>query len=345
MKQKTIMFYLPSIFMGGTEIGTLNLIKNLKDYKIIVAYTGDNESEKMMSMLKEHAEVIKITEDDYFNYETDILISVHHFAGNIAILDKIIRKKTFHVIHTVGRAYLNDKVNYDLFDEIIFVSQATKERLLDLYPDNKKVQNALVIHNLIDNDAVLASAEEFNAELPKKALNLVTIATLVPHKGYQRMAHLISLFDEKKIDYHWYIFGTGIPSPAGEESKQKVLNHLEPFKDRITILDTSHNPFPYVQKADYLLHLSDFETWGLVITEAKILGTPCIVSNFKAAYEQIEDNKNGFILDLEDLDSYQTRVNEIVNSKTKLRENVKDYRFDNTTALNHWQSLIEKALN
>ena len=42
--------------------------------------------------------------------------------------------------------------------------------------------------------------------------------------------------------------------------------------------------------------LSDDETWGLVLTEAMMIGVPCITSDFKVAFEQIKDQNNGIIL-------------------------------------------------
>ena len=52
----------------------------------------------------------------------------------------------------------------------------------------------------------------------------------------------------------------------------------------------------------------------MVITEAMILGIPCIASDFDTAYEQIRDGYNGIILSRDNLDSYKKRINDIINN-------------------------------
>ena len=65
---------------------------------------------------------------------------------------------------------------------------------------------------------------------------------------------------------------------------------------------------------------------GKQLTEAMILGVPCISSDFKVAFEQIKDGKNGIILSMNDTESYKDRIEDIIKNKNK-------YNFRNKSAL------------
>lgn len=100
------------------------------------------------------------------------------------------------------------------------------------------------------------------------------------------------------------------------------------------------NPYNIIKQCDYLALLSDDETWGLVLTEAKILKVPCIVSDFEVAYEQIIDNSNGIVLSREDINSYNLKIDTILNSKNFLKENLKDFKFSNYNTVKRWYKIL-----
>jgi glycosyltransferase involved in cell wall biosynthesis len=56
--------------------------------------------------------------------------------------------------------------------------------------------------------------------------------------------------------------------------------------------------------ADYLVQVSDTEGFCYSIYEALQVDTPCIVTDFPSAFEQVKDGKSGYILkmDLSNLD-------------------------------------------
>lgn len=52
-----------------------------------------------------------------------------------------------------------------------------------------------------------------------------------------------------------------------------------------------------MKNADAVCVLSDFESWSLVISEAKLVGTPVIATRTSGAIEQIEDGETGVLCD------------------------------------------------
>ena len=77
----------------------------------------------------------------------------------------------------------------------------------------------------------------------------------------------------------------------------------------------------------------------MVITESKIVGTPCVVTNFDVVYEQIEDGKNGIILDMNNED-YETLVQRMLDEKDTLKNNLKSFNYDIETILNKWNEIL-----
>ena len=105
----------------------------------------------------------------------------------------------------------------------------------------------------------------------------------------------------------------------GAAYEQNLQNLFKNYP-KIIFIGEQENPFKYLKKSHYSILLSDRETWGLVITESKILGIPCVVTNFDVAHEQIEDGKNGIILDMQNEDYYEL-VNKMINQYDLLKSN------------------------
>ena len=95
---------------------------------------------------------------------------------------------------------------------------------------------------------------------------------------------------------------------------------------------------------DYTALLSDFESWGLVITEGKILGKPQIVSDFPAAHEQVENDINGVIVPMNNYNRYRAAAHKIVNNKNLYAQRVKYFDFEkiNQQSVEKWKNILNK---
>ena len=86
-----------------------------------------------------------------------------------------------------------------------------------------------------------------------------------------------------------------------------------------------------MKNAEAVMVLSDYESWSLVITEAKILGIPVIATNTSGAQEQIIDKETGIITDFDALDiaSKTELFLKDLKLQQKIRQNLKDeiYRY------------------
>ena len=122
----------------------------------------------------------------------------------------------------------------------------------------------------------------------------------------------------------------------GRSREIEIKNSFSAIK-QVEFIGYKENPFPYIKSADYLVQLSDDESWCNSITEAKLLGTPVIVTNFESSKEQIQNNVNGIIIDLKDT-NYDKYVAIILNQKHALKENLKNFKYSNE--INKWLQII-----
>jgi len=333
---KKIMFFRPLFYMGGTEIAILNLIKILDGYEIIIGYTDETSDKELLEDMGRFATIVNTKKS---NIEVDTLIICSPYSSVIPQIENIKRENTYLWFHHFGKRddfIFNDEKTFDLIDKIIVVSETTKKTLLEQEYGKKIKSKLYVIYNILKVREIREKAK-IPIEIPKSdTLNLVTVSRLCFEKGFERIYILAKMLKEKNIDFKWYIIGGNYY----KDVEEKIISMFSEFENNFIFFGFLENPFNIIKKSDYLVLLSDDETWGLVLTEAKILGVPCIVTNFDVAYEQIIDDKTGIILSKIDTDSYFSKIDYILENKQRLKENLKKFRFSNIQTINRWKKIL-----
>lgn len=334
---KKIMFFRPLYSLGGTEIAMLNLVKKLKNYDIYIGYSDPTSDKHLLERFAEFSTIINLNEVKDFKVDAFITCSAHY--NLVEAVKNIIAKKTLLWIHhlvNVETTVLADEKETDKLDHIITVSNTTANKLKSIFP--KIADKILAIYNVINDDEIKKMADE-PIKLPlSKELNLVTVSRVCKEKGFERMIHLVKSLKEKNINFKWFVIGGNYY----KEEFERIHKLYEEFKENFEWFGFIDNPHNIVKKCDYSVLLSDDETWGLVLTEAMLLGIPCISSDFDVAFEQIEDGKNGIILSCNDTESYKNRINDIVKNKEKYKNAVKEYCYENNSILRKWDELFNE---
>ena len=150
------------------------------------------------------------------------------------------------------------------------------------------------------------------------------------------MIHLAKFLREKNINFKWFIIGGNYY----KDEFNRIKKLYEEFKENFEWFGFIDNPHNIVKQCDYSVLLSDDETWGLVLTEAMMIGVPCITSDFKVAFEQIKDQNNGIILSNELTDTYSERIDDIINNKDKYKKAVKNFKYKNDTIIRKWDEIF-----
>lgn len=137
------------------------------------------------------------------------------------------------------------------------------------------------------------------------------------------MIKLGEALNAAEIPYLWYLFTKEVVET------RKILKN-----DNVVFMSPRYNIEKFVSTMDYLVQLSDTESYCYSIVEALSVGTPIISTDLPVLKELGIDEKHGFILDfdLKNLD-----VNKIYDQKGKFEFNYKP------PADKYWKLLLGKS--
>ena len=113
-------------------------------------------------------------------------------------------------------------------------------------------------------------------------------------------------------------------------------------------MGSTDNPKDILLTSSINLNTSIFEGFSLSILEASMCGVPTISFNFgESVYEEIADNESGYIIENDDIELYISKLNYLMNDKTKLvkmSEECKSFskKFLPTNIVKGWIDLFEK---
>ena len=179
----------------------------------------------------------------------------------------------------------------DRIDQYLFVSAHSMEASCKCYPFIRG--KSAVLHNAIDLEEIRHMSEA-PCDCHRKQLPLVvTLANIRTEKGHLRSVEVMKELKRRGRDLVWWNIGHS----SVEEEVRKLKAEIEAagLEDRFLLLGALDNPYPLLKQADVLACLSDFESWSLVITEARCLGVPVVATRTSGAIEQIQNGKNGYL--------------------------------------------------
>ena len=325
-----IVFYNETLMSGGIEKCIETLIEYLYlEHSIEIVYIDEKKLDpKIVSVLEKRAYVHKLNPTDTIT--ADVCIWCRLYMDYNTLKKQIVATKNFLWVHSKPRekenCILDNKEFLNDIDKIICVSDTVQKQLL-------VNTSSMVIHNFLPYNIKELAEEKVDDDIFANSgkLKLLTVSRLSNGKGFERVIKLVNMLKENKIDFEYVVIGKG-------RAEEKRIRDMFQDIDEVKFIGYKENPYPYIKKADYLVQLSDFETWGNVITESKFLKTPIIVTNFESAYEQVIDEHDGIIIDLEEID-YNKYLTRIISNNSKYINNLNDFNYENE--IRKWNRLLE----
>ena len=226
-----------------------------------------------------------------------------------------------------------DKSIYSKYKTLVFVSEDNKKSFEKTYPELKNNVEEKVIYNYIDKESIIKKSKEIQSvDFNSKGINFVTVARLVEQKAIDRLIKVHSKLIKNHFLHNFYVIGDG-PERKKLENLVKEYNVVDTFH----LLGKMENPYPYIKNADYFCLLSNFEGYGMVIEEAKVLEKPIIITD-TAAREAIKDYSNSLILENSEKGIYEGLIKIIKGKSLKVKNDGNLY--DNKYIINEIMSIL-----
>ena len=172
------------------------------------------------------------------------------------------------------------------------VSDPLQRIMEQVYPD---LQHKLTTIYDIRNQALIKKmALEFDPYYPKADVPiLTTVGRMVPQKGYDLAVEACKILKDRGYSFKWYLVGDG-----PERSRILSLISEKNLDTCLFSVGAKENPYPYIKHADIYVQTSRFEGFCLTLCEARILCIPPVSTNFEVVYDQLQDGKNGLIVNM-----------------------------------------------
>jgi len=345
MAQK-ILYILPFMNLGGTEVHTVELIKGVRsEYETLVAGPDGRgisllEKNKIPYInlpgltpfnVKRYRDILKSILEDYKpdlvhiqgRYEPaffskmlhpsiPVILTCHGYGSSIALWDYTLTAVT-------GNKWA---------DKVITVCKNDKELLIKLGLEPQKVT---LIYNGI------STIEEKNALPQINGFKIGTVASLIKRKGLNYLIEAISLVSKKIKDIGLFIIG------EGEERKnlEALVKRLK-IKDYIYFLGGLPFARSYINNFDIFVLPSLFESLPVSIIEAYAEKKAVIASNVGGISELVIDGETGILVPPKDSKALASAIERLIRDE-KLRERLAENGYNRFIKNFTFEVMVEKT--
>ena len=186
-----------------------------------------------------------------------------------------------------------DRKTFEKVDGIALISENCLEQFFEFFPEYKN--KTYVVPNIMSSQLVRQKVDKEDVTLKKAKINFCTVCRCdIQVKGLDRL--LKAFYELKKEgmaeNVLWHFIGGG-----GEFERFKQEVESLGMEDTIILYGNKLNPLPYVQQMDVFVLASRYEGKPVSVTEAQILGLPCLITNYESATSQVQHQSNGIIMD------------------------------------------------
>lgn len=191
-----------------------------------------------------------------------------------------------------GSSPQTDRKAFSRADYIVSVSQSCLRGFRSAFPEY--TDRAVCIENVFDVSELI---QRSNAPLQSDIGEFDIITVCRPDiyvKGIDRILNVAAKLRENGYNFRWGLLGV---SDCGEFH---TLYSKYELGDTVIPLGITNEPYPYFRHARVLAVTSRHEAKPTVVTEAQILGLPCIVTDYCSAREQVRDGIDGIIVENSD---------------------------------------------
>ena len=308
--------------------------KYLHSFNILFNYIISKLTNNMSHYYKYVLKKYDMIEGNY-----DIAIAYHGPMDFISylVVHKINARKKYQWVHfDVTTINMNHKfVNkvYKKFNKILIVSKDGREKFINLYPKLKK--NTDVFTNIISEKLIKQGSKDgigFNDNF--NGIRILTVGRLCMEKGQDLIIPVLAKLKKDGYDVRWYCVGEG----SARSKYENMIKHHN-VEDDFILLGSDTNPYKYMKQCDIYVQPSRYEGYCITLAEARCLNKPIVATNFTGSREQLEHNKTGLIVDINENEIYLA-VKSLIDNIELRKELSDNLKKENFNMLNNMESLV-----
>lgn len=380
--KKNILFIINQFYKGGAEQAYVNLFKNLHKDKydidfLIYDHVFFENRIDLISSLPEWVNVCHVYHgNEFWGKCKKVFFALKKKITGIHDYEKLakafVEKKKYDMAFSCGEWFLPDfltscviadykivwihndlsEAEYfdgdiffrqdDQIDKYIFVSKESWRNSINKYPFLKG--KSVVIHNIIDADYVIEKANLPVEDTTIPIITVLSVGNIRLQKNHLREIEVMRILFERGFKFLWLNIGAYTDKSLVHKLQEKIkAYHLE---ESFILLGAQENPYKYMKKADVIAVLSDYESWSLVITEAKILNKPIVSTKTSGAVEQIIHNETGLLTDftIEDIVDKLSLLLEDGHLREELSDNLRRRCEKATGKVSEFEDFVQKTM-
>lgn len=183
---------------------------------------------------------------------------------------------------------------YKKFNKIICVSEEVKIIFDEIQHQRKYKLETQAIKDIVEHEEIVSKATEpIKVMFSNNKVNIVSVGRLAKQKAFDLAISACKLLVDRGYDINWFVVGEG----NERESLENMIaqNNLVGI---FYLLGAQKNPYPYVKNTDYFVQTSRFEGLGTTLIEASLLCKPIVTTNFPSAFNILENEKTGLIVEM-----------------------------------------------
>lgn len=179
---------------------------------------------------------------------------------------------------------------YGEISKIICVSDVAVEDITKVF-DRKKNIYKLVNPN---DTALIKKLANEKVDRSTKLVFVCVGRIVFSDKGFDRVMRASSRLKEEGYDFETWFIGDGIDMDRLKNLKESL------GVSNAVIWGQQKNPYKYMKSADVVVCPSIIEAYGMVVSEALILGKPVISTNTRGPVEILNNGEYGMVVDNSD---------------------------------------------
>ena len=300
--RKKAIIYMPKLSVGGMEQSLINFLNmsDLKEKCDVELYLGYSIERKYLDSVPKKVKIDLMCKGNwntfnklitcfkmlltYFNllinpYKYDISICYAYQHGILSKLTRLSSKNNIIFIHndllkcrtSEELKKLKRNVSFDKFRKVVCVSDGAKKSFLNIYPNYSG--KIMTINNYINGEKILSLSNEEVKDI-KKSKNITFINVGRHEEKAKKITRIIE--SSNKLLKEGYNFRVILIGDGKDHDIYKDLISKYNLDEKILLLGKKVNPYPYYKYSDCFILSSEYEGYGLVLDEARILNIPII---------------------------------------------------------------------